>query len=71
MSGSESELVAELGEPREVLEQLTPEEAAKLLRLFKAAKVEQKKSLDAAIDGILDALPRLIRIPARKILFGR
>ncbi|MEC3915630.1 hypothetical protein [Nocardia sp. CDC160] len=64
-------LLAELKEPREILERLTPEESARLLTLLRRAQRDQQRSLDAAIDGSLEVLPRLIRIPARKILFGK
>jgi hypothetical protein len=64
-------LLAELEEPREVLEQLTPEESALLWGLLRTATVAEQKSLDRSLDAALNVLPRLIRPAARKILFGR
>ncbi|MEV0031213.1 hypothetical protein [Nocardia sp. NPDC050793] len=71
MTDPKSELLAELTEPREILDQLTDEEATTLLTLLRRAEEQQRQSLDAAIDAAFDVLPRLVRIPARKILFGR
>ncbi|NNH72739.1 hypothetical protein HLB23_23225 [Nocardia uniformis] len=67
----ENPLLAELEEPREILELLTPEESAQLLMLVRQAKQNQQRNLDLAIDKSLEVLPRLLRIPARKILFGK
>ena len=64
-------LLAEIKEPRAVLEQLTPEESALLLGLLKKAKMAHQHSLDRSIDDALKVLPRLIRPAARKILFGK
>ena len=61
----------ELVEPREVLEQLTDSEAEVILELLRTERTRQQASLTTAIDDALEVLPRLIRIPARKILFGR
>jgi len=70
-SGVDNPLLDELGEPRAVLEKLTPEEAAQLLGLLRKAKVAHQRSLNASLDDGLKILPRLIRPAARKILFGR
>ncbi|WP_431949645.1 hypothetical protein [Nocardia lijiangensis] len=71
MTDSKTELLAELAEPREIIDQLTDEEATTLLILLRRAEQQQRGSLDAAIDDALEVLPRLVRIPARKILFGK
>ncbi len=63
-------LTDRLGEPREVLAQLTPAESRLLATLIDTARARQAESLDAALESTLAALPRLIRIPARKILMG-
>ncbi|MFB8274531.1 hypothetical protein [Nocardia colli] len=66
-----SALRAELGGLDDVLELLTQEEAEQLLTLLRQARIAQRRSLDRAIDDALQILPRLIRIPARSILFGK
>ncbi|AYF76784.1 hypothetical protein D7D52_26555 [Nocardia yunnanensis] len=71
MTPSPHPLQAELAEPQDVLNLLTPAESEQLLTLLRRAKLTQQRNLDAAIDSGLEALPRLVRIPARKILFGR
>ncbi|TLF80770.1 hypothetical protein [Nocardia cyriacigeorgica] len=64
-------LSTRLSEPAEVFEQLTDEEADLLVRLLERKLAAVHLSLDQAIDATLAVLPRLIRIPARKILFGK
>ncbi|MFI6866756.1 hypothetical protein [Nocardia sp. NPDC050406] len=64
-------LLSELREPAEVLALLTPEESRQLSDLLRQARLTQQRSLDRAIDDALTVLPRLMRIPARKILFGK
>lgn len=71
MPGPKAELLELLGEPREVLDQLTDAEAEALHRLILRARREQQACLSAAIDSALQVLPRLIRIPARSILLGK
>ncbi|MCP2298300.1 hypothetical protein APR11_004745 [Nocardia amikacinitolerans] len=71
MTDPKRELLAGLAEPREIIDQLTDEEAATLSTLLRRAEQQQRHSLDAAIDASLEVLPRLVRIPARKILFGK
>ncbi|WP_433662308.1 hypothetical protein ACQPW1_09205 [Nocardia sp. CA-128927] len=68
---TDSPLLTELKEPREILESLTPKESDQLLALMRQAMRDQQRSLDAAIDQGLQILPRLARIPARRILFGK
>ncbi|MFI6213399.1 hypothetical protein ACIBCD_15530 [Nocardia brasiliensis] len=64
-------LLATLREPAEVLSQLTPEESRLLFDRLEHVQRAQQRSLDESIDAALAVLPRLMRIPARKILFGR
>ncbi|TLG00343.1 hypothetical protein FEK35_24180 [Nocardia cyriacigeorgica] len=64
-------LSARLAEPAEVFEQLTPEEADLLVQLLERKVAAAQLSLDQAIEATFAVLPRLIRIPARKILFGK
>lgn len=68
---TDNPLLTELKEPREILESLTPEESDQLLALMRQAMRDQQRSLDIAIDQGLQVLPRLARIPARRILFGK
>ena len=70
-AGADNPLLAELKEPRDVLEKLTPEESALLLALLKKARVAHQHGLDRSLDDGLKVLPRLIRPAARKILFGK
>lgn len=63
------DLRRELGE-LDVLGQLDEDEAGELLGMFRAARRTQNKALDGAIDEVLGHLPRLVRMPARKIVFG-
>ncbi|MGX1806061.1 hypothetical protein ACWIGI_10145 [Nocardia sp. NPDC055321] len=70
MTDAKQQLLAELREPREVLTRLTDEQAAELLRLLHRRTATERAALDAAITAALGALPRLVRIPARAILFG-
>ncbi|MDJ0392664.1 hypothetical protein QMK17_04900 [Rhodococcus sp. G-MC3] len=64
-------LLTELRGPRGVLEKLTADESQHLLDLLLRSKEVEKRRLDAAIDVGLGVLPRLLRIPAKKILFGK
>ncbi|MDO3650680.1 hypothetical protein [Nocardia mangyaensis] len=64
-------LSARLSEPADVLDRLTDEEADLLVRLLDRKLAAAQLSLDQSIDATLAAFPRLIRIPARKILFGK
>ena len=59
-----------LGADLAVLDQLSADEADELHALIQTARTEQQAALDDAIEAALHHLPRLARIPARKILFG-
>lgn len=63
-------LQSELGTDLAVLDLLSERESADLLELLHEARRGQKRSLEAALDEALGHLPRLIRGPARKMLFG-
>ncbi|MFF2083972.1 hypothetical protein ACFVVM_09350 [Nocardia sp. NPDC058176] len=72
MSDATTVLLTELGgEPADVIRRLTPEEAVTVLTLYLSTKQKRRRDLDTAIDDILGVLPRLVRIPARKIMFGK
>ncbi|MEV0686719.1 hypothetical protein AB0I35_22895 [Nocardia sp. NPDC050378] len=72
MSDATSALLAELGgRPSDIVEQLTADEAATVLNLYLTARRQRRVELDRAIDDTLGFLPRLVRIPARKIMFGK
>jgi hypothetical protein len=59
-----------LGPDLDVLDQLDEPESAQLLSLIDAARVTQRAALDSALDEVVGKLPRLVRLPARKIMFG-
>ena len=65
-----SALRRQLGSDLDVLDQLTEPECAELLGLIDDARAAQKVALDAALGEVLGKLPRLVRLPARKIMFG-
>ena len=51
-------------------ERLTEDEATQLAGLLAGVERSEREALDASIDVTLRHLPRLVRVPARKILFG-
>ena len=64
-------LDAELGERvPDGLETLTDDELTDLADRLHDAKLRQSRELDAAIEQALEIVPRLMRGPVRKILFG-
>jgi hypothetical protein len=65
-----SKLRRQLGSDLDVLDQLTEPECFELLGLIDDVRATQKAALDAAIGEVLAKLPRLARIPARRIMFG-
>jgi hypothetical protein len=70
MTDSTAELRAELGDNLDVLDSMSPDERAELLEMVRQARTGQRQALDAALNEVLKNLPRLVRGPARKILFG-
>ena len=66
-----AELQRELGGDLQVLDLLSEQESSELLTMFRDARREEKESLDQAIDEALGALPRILRGPARSIMFGK
>ncbi|MEV0247440.1 hypothetical protein AB0H76_12680 [Nocardia sp. NPDC050712] len=71
MTDHRAALRAALGASGDAAAELTAAEAEQLLGLLRRAESAQRRSLDAAIDETLKILPRLLRIPARAILFGK
>ncbi|BDT99293.1 hypothetical protein [Nocardia sputorum] len=71
MTDPRSRLHAALREPADVIAMLTTQESAQLLMMIQRAKQQQRRSLDAAIDAGLGVLPRVVRISAKTILFGK
>jgi len=70
MTNPSNELQTELGAHVDALALLTTEESAALLVMFQRARTSQRDALDASMAELLAHLPRLMRVPARKILFG-
>ena len=64
-------LRSQLGQDLEFLDLLSDEEHAELLTLLTDARHTQRAALDASITDVLNHFPMFIRIPARKILFGK
>ncbi len=52
------------------LETLTDEQLDEVADRLRDANLRQSQALDAAIEQALEIVPRLLRGPARKILFG-
>ena len=52
------------------LEVLTEEELSGFAAMLRVAKRRQCQQLEAAVDEALEIVPRLLRRPVRKILFG-
>ncbi|WP_169585459.1 hypothetical protein [Antrihabitans stalactiti] len=48
---------------------MTDAECAELTAWIKEAKSQRRKQIDDSIGEMLNHLPRLVRMPARKILF--
>lgn len=55
----------------EIVAKLTSAEADLLAGLIQRKRVADRRSLDSSLDEALSILPRLVRVPARKILFGK
>lgn len=56
--------------PKGVVAALEERELADLTRAVTTADARQAQELDAAIEGALGGIPRLLRGPLRKILLG-
>ena len=63
-------LQRELREPQAVLSKLTAEESELLHRLIVRRRVENRRSLDRAIEEAMGMIPRVIRPAAKKVMFG-
>jgi len=59
-----------LGADLTVLDELSADEAADLFAMVQSARTAQQAALDDAIEAALGHLPRLVRVPARRVLFG-
>jgi len=64
-------LRSQLGEDLEFLDLLSDEESAQLVHPAHRRAPHPAAALDASITDVLNHFPMLIRIPARKILFGK
>jgi hypothetical protein len=60
----------QLGADLAVLDELSEPECAELLDMIARVRATQRKALDSSIAEVLGKLPRLIRGPARGIMFG-
>lgn len=67
---AKTELRRELGDDLDVLALLSDEESSDLLEMLEEARSGQIAALNAAIEETLGHLPRLLRGPARKVMFG-
>ncbi len=65
------ELARELGGELAAARALSDAECAELLSLFRAARRRERADLDRSVDEAVGALPRLLRGPAKAIMFGR
>ena len=63
-------LRAELGEELAALGKLDAAQQAQLLKLIQDARVRQHQTIKAAMEGALQFVPALLRVPVRA-LFGR
>lgn len=64
-------LEAELGaRPPDGLQSLAAADLRSLTALLRTAKERQSHALDAAVGEALEIVPRMVRGPVRKILFG-
>jgi hypothetical protein len=52
------------------LDELTVEELSGFASILRVAKRRQSEQLEVAVDEALEIVPRLLRRPVRKILFG-
>lgn len=64
-------LESELGaRPPDGLQALAADDLRSLTALLRSAKERQSQALDAAVGESLEIVPRMVRGPVRKILFG-
>lgn len=68
--GSRSDLESHLGGPLPALDGVSDAVCTELRDLFLAARALEQQTLDESIDAALGALPRLLRGPARTVMFG-
>ncbi|MFD0361401.1 hypothetical protein ACFQZZ_08070 [Nocardia sp. GCM10030253] len=65
-----TELEHELRGPLSTLDLLSDQEAADLLMLFRGARQRETDALSESIDMVVGSLPRPLRGPAKRIMFG-
>jgi hypothetical protein len=58
------------GRPPEGLEALTDAQLRAFTDLLHAAKQRQSEALQSAVEEALEIVPRMVRGPVRKMLFG-
>lgn len=69
-SDARAALRRQLGADLTVLDELSEAECAELLEMIAEVRETQRQALDRSLNQVLGNLPRLVRGPARKILFG-
>jgi len=65
-----TDLENELRAPLAASGVLVEQESADILRMFSSARQQERADLNAAIDQVIGALPRPLRAPAKRIMFG-
>ncbi|MEV5649961.1 hypothetical protein AB0L57_17090 [Nocardia sp. NPDC052254] len=60
----------ELGGPLPAADLLTDQERTDLLILFRDAQRQETEGLIHSVDAMIGALPRPLRAPTKKIMFG-
>jgi hypothetical protein len=69
--GSSRQALEQLLRPADIdLAPLTEQEVDRLLELVDTARRSQRVTLHSGLENTIDELPRLVRGPARKIVFG-
>ncbi|WP_227982884.1 hypothetical protein [Nocardia spumae] len=64
------DLENELGGPLAAVDLLTDQERADLSMLFREARRQETEGLIRSVDAMIGALPRPLRAPTKKIMFG-
>ncbi len=65
-----ADLDNELGGPLPAVDLLTDQEHADLLILFREARRQETEGLVQSVNAMISALPRPLRAPTKKIMFG-
>ena len=61
----------ELGGPLPATDLLTDSERADLLILFREARRQETEGLIQSVNAMISALPRPLRAPTKRIMFGK